>query len=43
MQGLRIAIIHKKKLIETKEEDYDAAEQYQKQLITVFLKSITKA
>ncbi len=43
MQGLRIAIIHKKKLIETKEEDYEAAEQYQKQLITIFLKSITKA
>jgi hypothetical protein len=43
MQGLRVAIIHKKKLIETKEEDYEAAEQYQKQLTTIFLKSITKA
>ncbi len=42
MQGVRMAIIHTKNLIETKEEDYEAAEQYQKQLTSVFLKSITK-
>lgn len=42
MHGIRIAIIHKKKLIETQEEDYEAAENYQKQLAAIFLKSIVK-
>jgi TetR/AcrR family transcriptional regulator len=43
MQGVRLAIIHKKKLNDTKEEDYQVAEQYQKQLTSIFLKSITKS
>lgn len=43
MHGLRVVFIHKKKLIETTEEDYQMAEHYQKQLAALFLESITKA
>ncbi|MBS1507449.1 MAG: TetR/AcrR family transcriptional regulator [Bacteroidetes bacterium] len=42
MQGLRVSVIHKKTLSETKEEDYQLAEQYQKQITAIFLKSISK-
>lgn len=43
MRGLRVAIIHKKNLVDTKEEDYQASEKYQQQLVAIFLKSLSKA
>lgn len=42
MHGLRMSVIHKKPLSETKEEDYQLAEQYQKQITALFIKSIIK-
>ena len=42
LQGLRAAVIHKKALSEAKEEDYLLVEQYQKQITSIFIKSILK-
>lgn len=42
MHGLRMGMVHKKKLTEAKEEDYAASEQYQQQLVAVFLKALNK-